>query len=81
MNPSQSDGRNSTTTEGAIEEQQDENQKLFPIVGIGASVGGLEAFTQLLRHLPSDTGMGFVLIQHLAPDRKSLLTEILGRTT
>jgi two-component system, chemotaxis family, CheB/CheR fusion protein len=53
----------------------------FPVVGIAASAGGLEAFTQLLSHLPIDTGMAFVLIQHLAPDRESLLTEILARAT
>jgi two-component system, chemotaxis family, CheB/CheR fusion protein len=53
----------------------------FPIVGIAASAGGLEAFTQLLSHLPIDTGMAFVLIQHLEPDRQSLLTEILARAT
>lgn len=53
----------------------------FPIVGIAASAGGLEAFTELIRHLPPDTGMAFVLIQHLSPDYKSLLSEILGRVT
>jgi two-component system, chemotaxis family, CheB/CheR fusion protein len=53
----------------------------FPIVGIAASAGGLEAFTQFLSHLPIDTGMAFVLIQHLSPDRESLLTEILARAT
>ncbi|MEX0272258.1 chemotaxis protein CheB [Leptolyngbyaceae cyanobacterium UHCC 1019] len=53
----------------------------FPIVGIAASAGGLEAFTQLLSHLPTDTGMGFVLVQHLAPNHKSMLSEILGRAT
>ncbi|HEY9826867.1 MAG TPA: chemotaxis protein CheB [Stenomitos sp.] len=53
----------------------------FPIVGIVASAGGLEAFTQLLSHLPTDTGMAFVLIQHLAPNRESLLSEILDRVT
>ncbi len=53
----------------------------FPVVGIAASAGGLEAFTQLLSHLPIDTGMAFVLIQHLAPDRESLLTEIMARKT
>ncbi|HEY9647662.1 MAG TPA: chemotaxis protein CheB, partial [Chroococcidiopsis sp.] len=53
----------------------------FPVVGIGASAGGLEAFTQLLNHLPADTGMAFVLVQHLDPTQKSLLTEILARTT
>ena len=40
----------------------------FPVVGVGASAGGLEALTQLLRALPADTGMGFVIVQHLAPD-------------
>ncbi|HEX9671214.1 MAG TPA: chemotaxis protein CheB [Thermoanaerobaculia bacterium] len=53
----------------------------FPIVGVGASAGGLEAFTQLLQALPVDTGMGFVLVQHLAPERDSLLAEILSRAT
>ncbi len=53
----------------------------FPIVGIAASAGGLEAFTELLSHLPVDTGMAFVLIQHLDPNHKSLLTQILARTT
>jgi two-component system, chemotaxis family, CheB/CheR fusion protein len=53
----------------------------FPLVGIAASAGGLEAFTQLLSHLPSDTGMAFVLILHLSPDRESLLREILARAT
>jgi two-component system CheB/CheR fusion protein len=53
----------------------------FPIVGIAASAGGLEAFTELIRYLPTDTGMAFVLIQHLSPDYKSLLSEILGRVT
>lgn len=54
---------------------------LFPIVGVGASAGGLEAFTDLLSHLPLDTGMGFVFIQHLAPQHQSLLTEVLSRET
>jgi chemotaxis response regulator CheB len=53
----------------------------FPVVGIAASAGGLEAFTELLRHLPTDTGMAFVLIQHLSPEHESLLSEILGRVT
>jgi two-component system, chemotaxis family, CheB/CheR fusion protein len=53
----------------------------FPIVGVGASAGGLEAFTQLLRKLPVDTGFGFVLVQHLDPQHASALTEILGRAT
>ena len=63
------------------EPQQDFPLEHFPIVGVGASAGGLEAFTQLLAHLPTDTGMAFVLIQHLDPTRESLLTELLNRTT
>jgi chemotaxis methyl-accepting protein methylase/chemotaxis response regulator CheB/signal transduction histidine kinase len=57
------------------------SKKSFPIVGIGASAGGLEAFTQLIKSLPVDTGMAFVLIQHLAPQHKSLLADILSRQT
>ncbi len=55
--------------------------KTFPVVGIGASAGGLEAFTELLRHLPEKTGMAFVLVQHLDPTHNSVLQEILSRTT
>ena len=53
----------------------------FPIVGIGASAGGLEALTQLLKALPADTGMAFVLVQHLAPSHPSALADILSRAT
>ncbi len=53
----------------------------FPIVGIGASAGGLEAFSAVLKHLPLDTGMGFVLVQHLDPAHDSALTQLLGRAT
>ena len=51
------------------------------VVGIGASAGGLEAFTGLLENLPIDTGMAFVLVQHMAPRPHSLLPEILTRVT
>jgi two-component system CheB/CheR fusion protein len=53
----------------------------FPIVGIGASAGGLDASRRLLATLPADTGMAFVLIQHLSPDHPSHLAEILSRST
>ena len=52
-----------------------------PIVGIGASAGGLEAFRHLLKSLPLDTGLGFVLVQHLDPQHESALTQLLTRTT
>jgi two-component system CheB/CheR fusion protein len=51
------------------------------IVGVGASAGGLEAFTELLSHLPNDTAMAFVLIQHLDPGHESHLTELLSRAS
>ncbi|HEX9045801.1 MAG TPA: chemotaxis protein CheB [Verrucomicrobiae bacterium] len=55
--------------------------KLFPIVGIGASAGGLEAAMQLLEALPEDTGMAFVFVQHLDPTHESALTQLLARAT
>jgi len=59
------------------------NSKLFPVVGIGASAGGLAAFEAFFSAIPADTkpGMAFVLVQHLAPDHESLLTDILRRYT
>ena len=53
----------------------------FPIVGIGASAGGLEAFTQLLHEIPIDTGLAYVLVQHLDPTHESMLPELLSRVT
>lgn len=53
----------------------------FPIVAIGASAGGLEAMIELLKYLPSNTGMAFIYVQHLSPDHKSMLTEILSKKT
>jgi two-component system CheB/CheR fusion protein len=53
----------------------------FPIVGVGASAGGLDAFTQLLKQLPADTGMAFVLIQHLDPSHASFLRDALAKAT
>lgn len=53
----------------------------FPIVGVGASAGGLEAATQLLRHLPGDARMALVLVQHLDPGQPSALTSLLSRVT
>src|SRR6267142_5699969 len=53
----------------------------FPVVCIGASAGGLEAFTHLLSALPTDTGMAFVLVSHLSPSHASHLAEILSRAT
>src|SRR5580704_10591421 len=51
------------------------------IVAIGASAGGIEALTELMNHLATNTGMAFVLVQHLDPKHHSILTELLGRKT
>lgn len=53
----------------------------LPIIGIGASAGGLEALEEFFHHMPADIGMAFVIIQHLSPTHASMLTEILQRTT
>nr|MBA3845338.1 chemotaxis protein CheB [Planctomycetota bacterium] len=53
----------------------------FPVVGIGASAGGLAALTEFLRHLPTGTGMAFVVIQHLAAEYPSQLPALLQPTT
>lgn len=54
---------------------------LLPVVGIGASAGGLDAFRELLQSLRADSGMAFVIVQHLAQDQKSMLPDILSRST
>ena len=53
----------------------------FPIVAIGASAGGLEAFTQLLSSVPGQSNMAFVLVQHLDPHHESSLSDLLSRVT
>ena len=66
---------------GGMTSKPEKSKNEFPIVGIGASAGGLEAFQQLLKSLPSDTGMAFVLVQHLDPTHESALTVILSKST
>lgn len=68
---------------GADEEKEGEKQNLqeFSIVGIGASAGGLEALEQFFSNMPKDTGLAFVVVQHLSPDYKSLMVELLSKHT
>jgi two-component system CheB/CheR fusion protein len=74
--------RSAATTDGAAGTHNESRApESFPIVGIGASAGGLEAFSALLKHLRLDTGMGFVLVQHLDPGHDSALPQLLGRAT
>jgi two-component system, chemotaxis family, CheB/CheR fusion protein len=65
----------------ASAEGAEQSRPPIAVVGIGASAGGIEAFTTLLAALPADTGLAFVFIQHLAPTRTSMLAEILSRAT
>src|SRR5947208_763747 len=77
-----------TPTVSFDSEQESTGQELvpqpalpFPVVCVGASAGGLEAFTQLLKAVPTDTGMAFVLVSHLSPSHASHLAEILSPAT
>ena len=71
-----------TASKAALGEQETPFSVLsFPLVGIGASAGGLEAFTRILQGVPADTGMAFVLVQHLAPHNPSILASLLSRVT
>lgn len=53
----------------------------FPIVGIGASAGGLEALEKFLRNVPESSGIAFVIIQHLDPTHRAMMAELLQRVT
>ena len=57
------------------------SSNMFPVVGIGASAGGLDAFKKLLKAIPDDSGMAFVLVQHLDPTHESMLPELLQKVT
>src|SRR5665213_1909819 len=57
------------------------SKNVFPVIGIGASAGGLEAFRQLIKAIPENSGMAYILVQHLSPDHESVLPEILQRIT
>ncbi len=59
----------------------DSDTNLFPIVGIGASAGGLEAFEQFLVKVPENSGMAYIFIQHLDPTQKGMLPELLQRVS
>ncbi|WP_434686015.1 chemotaxis protein CheB [Pseudanabaena minima] len=81
MNSESASNPDETLFSDLLPPSEQSSQKCLKIVGIGASAGGLEVFTQILQNLPTNTGMGFVLIQHLAPQHDSQLSEILRNTT
>ncbi len=68
-----------TPTQQADEPQV--SRRPFPIVGIGASAGGLEALEQFLGNVPEKSGMAFVIVQHLDPTHKGIMVELLQRST
>ena len=57
------------------------SENTFPVIGIGASAGGLDAFKRFVRAIPEDSGMAYVLVQHLDPNHESLLPELLQKVT
>jgi two-component system CheB/CheR fusion protein len=65
----------------AKEKKPDAKSGQFPIVGIGASAGGLEALEQFLKNVPDKSGMAYVVVQHLDPTQKGMLPELLQRIT
>ena len=69
-----------TTGEERMPAQERQDMPLL-IVGMGASAGGLEALQQFFACMPDNSGLAFVVIQHLSPDYKSLMAEILGKYT
>ncbi len=66
---------------GSDPEAPDDDEALVPVVGVGASAGGLDAFRQLLNAVPTDTGCAFLLVQHLDPSHESLMAELLASST
>ena len=60
---------------------EEKSEKDFPIVGIGASAGGLEALELFLANVPEDSGMAFVIVQHLDPMHKGIMAELLQHGT
>src|ERR1700761_2058101 len=60
---------------------KERSDNFFPVVGIGASAGGLEAFKRLIRAIPEKSGIAFILVQHLEPTHESMLVDILQKLT
>ena len=66
---------------GDVPREEGEASRRLPVVGIGASAGGLEAISSFFKEVPTDLGIAYVVVLHLDPARESKLTEILARTT
>lgn len=68
-------------SKSAINTPKIPSKNLFPVVGVGASAGGLDAFKKLIATIPEDSGMAYILVQHLHPQHDSALPEILQRVS
>src|SRR3954454_25240324 len=75
------DGGGNGAGQDQLEDLLPASKSDFSIVGVGASAGGLEAFTQFLQAMPADTGMALILVQHLSLKHESVLPELLGGST
>lgn len=77
------EGPKSSTDRERVQYRESERGKRdpdnFPVIGIGASAGGLEALSRLFENMPGDTGAAFIVVQHLAPSKESALADLLGR--
>ena len=63
------------------DKNKERSDNLFPVVGVGASAGGLDAFKRLIRAIPENAGVAYILVQHLEPSHDSMLVEILQKIT
>ena len=63
------------------DENRERSDNLFPVVGVGASAGGLDAFKRLIKAIPEDSGVAYIFVQHLEPSHDSMLVEILQKIT
>src|SRR3990170_2280849 len=70
-----------TPPPSAADDAPSAGRSTFPIVGIGASAGGLEALVLFLQNVPAESGMAFIIVQHLDPTRAGIMPELLQRVT
>lgn len=80
VSPSGNTDNTHRATEATTPSETEREDTLF-VVGIGASAGGLDALERFFQKVPTDTGAAFVVVQHLSPDFKSLMAELLARHT
>src|SRR5438477_7413201 len=73
------DGHSVSSNPTSVSKDPESSPVRFRVVGIGASAGGLESLEQFFKNLPPNPGMAFVVVQHLSPDFRSVMDELLAR--